>query len=136
MNDHDLIRDFTATRSEQAFRRLVDRHCDLVYSVASRVTRDADLARDVSQQVFCKLAAKPATVPASVPLAAWLHRTTRSCAVDLVRSEQARHRREESHSLEMNPEPTPDWSRLEPVIVSLIDVLPELERRAVVLRFY
>ncbi|WP_367874630.1 RNA polymerase sigma factor [Luteolibacter sp. Populi] len=138
MNDHDLIRDFTATRSEQAFRRLVDRHCDLVYSVASRVTRDADLARDVSQQVFCKLAAKPATVPASVPLAAWLHRTTRSCAVDLVRSEQARRKREEAHftSPAMTPDPPPDWSRLEPVIDSLIDELPELERRAVVLRFY
>ncbi|WP_035612720.1 sigma-70 family RNA polymerase sigma factor [Haloferula sp. BvORR071] len=138
MTDHDLIRDFAATRSEQAFRRLVDRHCDLVFSVASRVTGNADLARDVAQQVFSKLAAKPAAVPASVPLAAWLHRTSRSLAVDLVRSEQARQHREHSFSLSpaMNPEPTPDWSRLEPVIDSLIDELPELERRAVVLRFY
>lgn len=138
MNDQDLIREFAATRSEQAFRRLVDRHCDLVFSVAGRVTRDPDLARDVSQQVFCKLAAKPASVPANVPLAAWLHRTCRSLAVDLVRSEEARRKRESAHShpFEMNSEPTPDWSRLEPVIDSLIDELPEMERRAVLLRFY
>lgn len=136
MTDLDLIRDFTATRSEQAFRRLVDRHCDLVFSVATRVTRDSDLARDVAQQVFCKLAAKPNSVPLGVPLAAWLHRSTRSLAVDLVRSEAARRRREQSFSPAMNPEPSPDWSRLEPVIDSLIDELPELERRAVVLRFY
>lgn len=137
MTDHDLIRDFTATRSEQAFRRLVDRHCDLVFSVATRVTRDPDLARDVAQQLFCKLAAKPKSVAPGVPLAAWLHRSTRSLAIDLVRSEAARRRREQSFSPAMNhPEPSPDWSRLEPVIDSLIDELPELERRAVVLRFY
>ncbi|MCW1916144.1 sigma-70 family RNA polymerase sigma factor [Luteolibacter sp. GHJ8] len=138
MNDQDLIREFAATRSEQAFRRLVDRHCDLVFSVAGRVTRDPDLARDVSQQVFSKLAAKPASVPANVPLAAWLHRTCRSLAIDLVRSEEARRKRESAHShpFEMNSEPTPDWSRLEPVIDSLIDELPEMERRAVLLRFY
>jgi RNA polymerase sigma factor (sigma-70 family) len=138
MNDHDLIHEFAATRSEQAFRRLVDRHCDLVFSVAGRVTRDPDLARDVSQQVFCKLAAKPNSVPAGVPLAAWLHRTCRSLAIDLVRSEEARRKREASlsHPSAMNSETTPDWSRLEPVIDSLIDELPELDRRAVVLRFY
>jgi RNA polymerase sigma factor (sigma-70 family) len=138
MNDHELIREFAATRSEQAFRRLVDRHCDLVFSVASRVTRDPDLARDVSQQAFCKLAAKPNSVPSGVPLAAWLHRTCRSLAVDLVRSEEARRKREVAHShpSAMNSETTPDWSRLEPVIDSLIDELPELDRRAVLLRFY
>jgi RNA polymerase sigma factor (sigma-70 family) len=138
MTDHELIRDFAATRSEQAFRRLVDRHCDLVYSVASRVTRDPDLARDVSQQVFGKLAARPGSVPAGLPLAAWLHRTCRSLAIDLVRSEEARRKREAalSYPAAMNSETTPDWSRLEPVIDSLIDQLPEIDRRAVVLRFY
>lgn len=137
-DDHDLIREFASNRSEQAFRRLVDRHCDLVYSVATRVTRDPDLARDVSQQVFSKLAAKPKSVPADVPLAAWLHRSTRSLAIDLVRSEQARRQREISLSTSpaMNSEPAPDWARLEPVIDSLIDELPEIERRAVVMRFY
>lgn len=138
MNDHDLIREFAGSRSELAFRRLVDRHCALVYSVATRVTRNPDLARDVSQQVFGKLAAKPGSIPASLPLAAWLHRTTRSLAIDLVRSEQSRKQREIAHSTspEMNSEPAPDWSRLEPVIDTLIDELPEIDRRAVVMRFY
>ncbi|QJE95336.1 RNA polymerase sigma factor [Luteolibacter luteus] len=138
MNDHDLIREFANNRSEQAFRRLVDRHCDLVYSVASRVTGNPDLARDVSQQVFSKLAARPKSIPDSLPLAAWFHRTTRSLAIDLVRSEQARKQREIAHSTSpvMNSEPAPDWSRLEPVIDALIDELPEIDRRAVVMRFY
>lgn len=138
MNDHDLIREFASSRSEQAFRRLVDRHCDLVYSVATRVTGNPDLARDVSQQVFSKLAAKPNSIPASLPLAAWFHRTTRSLAIDLVRSEQSRKQREIAHSTSpvMNSEPAPDWSRLEPVIDALIDELPEVDRRAVVMRFY
>lgn len=138
MNDHDLIREFASSRSEQAFRRLVDRHCDLVYSVATRVTGNPDLARDVSQQVFSKLAAKPDSIPASLPLAAWFHRTTRSLAIDLVRSEQSRKQREIALSTSpvMNSEPTPDWARLEPVIDALIDELPEIDRRAVVMRFY
>ena len=56
----------------------------------------------------------------------------------MVRSEQARRTREAKLStpVPMNPEPTPDWSRLEPVIDSLIDQLPETERRALVMRFY
>lgn len=138
MNDHELIREFASSRSEQAFRRLVDRHCDLVYSVASRVTRNPDLARDVSQQVFSKLAAKPGAVTEGVPLSAWLHRTCRSLAIDLVRSEESRRKRELTLSASplMNAEPSPDWCSLEPVIDSLIDELPELERRAVVMRFY
>jgi len=134
--DHDLIREFATQRSEQAFRRLVDRHCDLVYSVARRVTGDADLSRDVSQQVFCKLAAKPGSIPPAVPLVAWLHRTTRSLAVDLVRSEQSRRTRESLTLEPMQSTPAPDWSRLEPVIDALIDELPEADRRAVILRFY
>ena len=138
MNDDELIREFASSRSEQAFRRLVDRHCDLVFSVASRVTQNPDLARDVSQQVFSKLAARPGAVATGVPLSAWLHRTCRSLAIDLVRSEEARRKREVTLSASplMNAEPSPDWSSLEPVIDSLIDELPELERRAVVMRFY
>jgi len=138
MNDDELIREFASSRSEQAFRRLVDRHCDLVFSVASRVTQNPDLARDVSQQVFSKLAARPGAVATGVPLSAWLHRTCRSLAIDLVRSEEARRKREVTLSASplMNAEPSPDWSALEPVIDSLIDELPELERRAVVMRFY
>lgn len=138
MTDHDLILEFARNRSEDAFRRLVDRHCDLVHSVASRVARNPELARDVSQQVFSRLAAKPGSVPSGVPLSAWLHRTCHSLAVDLVRSEESRRKRETTVATSplMNSEPSPDWARLEPVIDALIDELPEIERRAVVMRFY
>ena len=34
---------------------MVERHLDLVHSIARRVTREDDLARDVSQAVFLEV---------------------------------------------------------------------------------
>ena len=134
--DKLLLERYLKTRCDESFRHLVNRHLNLVHSVASRVTRNPDLARDVAQLVFTRLASHPARVPSSLPLPAWLHRTTRSLAANLVRSEERRKKRDltaASHHA-MNTEPT--WQDLEPSIDSLIDRLPQAERAALVLRFY
>lgn len=138
MTDEDLIREFAASRSDKVFRQLVERQCDLVLSAARRMTGDPHLAQDVTQRVFCILAAKPWSVPRSVPLTAWLHRTCRTVAIDFMRSEGARRKRESAffHSLAMEVKPAPDWTTIESVIDTLIDKLPETERRAILMRFY
>jgi DNA-directed RNA polymerase specialized sigma24 family protein len=73
-----LLSQYARTGSESAFRELVSRYIDLVYSTAFRlVGGDAQSAQDVAQTVFVALAAKARTLPKDVMLGGWLHQHTR-----------------------------------------------------------
>ena len=134
----DLLRDFASFRKEAAFRELVARHLDHVHSVARRVTNRHDLAADVAQQVFIRLAQLNGVIPRGVSLSAWLHLTTRSLAIDLVRAETARRQREQkfAHHDTMHQSDNSDWSALEPVIDEAVASLCPDDREAILQRFY
>jgi len=69
MDANQLLRDYARAGSESAFRELVTRYVDLVYSVATRrLGGDAHLAEDVTQRVFTHLARKAATLSEGVKL--------------------------------------------------------------------
>src|SRR6188472_2397129 len=89
-----LLQRYTASRCGVSFRELVEGHAGLVYSTALRITGDTGLAEDVMQTVFSGLAAKPEAVRDGRTLAAWLHRAASGRAVDAVRTETRRRRRE------------------------------------------
>jgi len=72
--DSDLLRRYTASRDEAAFRALAARYSGLVYHTALRITADAELARDVCQAVFLALARKASRLHADGGIAGWLHR--------------------------------------------------------------
>ncbi len=132
----NLLDDFARTRSEGALRTIIDRHLGLVYSAAWRVTRSEVAAREVAQDVFLKLAQKPASVPPGLAFSAWLHRTTRSTAIDAVRSENRRLRRE-SAAAELHAMNIPDDSLedIAPLVDELIDGLPDAERELIAARY-
>lgn len=138
MDDRRLLDRYLATRDEGAFRELVGRHLDFVHAVARRVTGNDELARDAAQAVFVKLARDAAKVPRGLSLAAWLHRTCRCMAIDLVRSEDRRRKREQlaHHSALMNPPPEPAWERLAPLIDQAVDSLPAADRELVLAKYY
>ena len=70
-----LLRDYTENGSETAFRELVARYIDLVYSVAvRRAGDDPHLAEDIVQTVFTDLARKARTLRHESMLGGWLHR--------------------------------------------------------------
>ena len=48
-SEEEFLKEFAESRSEAAFRSLVERHLDHVHSVARRVTRNDNLAMDVSK---------------------------------------------------------------------------------------
>ena len=138
-DDAELLTRYADESSEAAFRELVRRHVDLVYSAALRRTGgDAHRAADVSQQVFTTLARDARKLSRHTVLAAWLHTTTRNAALNLMISEQRRQARE-SEALELNAavagESNPEWENLRPLLDEAIDELPEADRAAVVLRF-
>lgn len=137
-DDATLLRRYAETGSESAFAEIVRRHVDLVYAAALRRTGGAsDLAADVAQDVFTKLARKAGTLSQHPVLSAWLHTATRYAALNLMLSEQRRKHRERLAATDpaLAIAADPDWEHLRPVLDSAIDELSENDRAAVVLRF-
>ena len=134
-----LLRDYADHGNEAAFRELVERYIDLVYSAAiRRVSGDAELARDVTQTVFTDLARKARSLRRVELLGGWLHRHTGFVAANLVRSEQRRQIREEeaAHMNALNDSPDVLWQQLAPVLDEIIDALDQPNRQAILLRFF
>ncbi len=137
--DNELLRRYSADRSESAFAELVRRHAPLVYAAAARqLNGDTDLARDVAQVVFADLARKAGTLLDRSSLAGWLYTSARFAAAKLVRTERRRQTREQEASL-MEPAPLPpavtaDSGALEPLLSAALHELDESDREAVLLR--
>jgi RNA polymerase sigma-70 factor (ECF subfamily) len=86
------LRDGNETALEEIYRR----HGGAVWSIARRVCRDHDLAQDVTQRVFTALWGHPDRYdPDRGTLQGWLAVQAHGRAVDAVRSEAARRRRED-----------------------------------------
>src|SRR5947207_94924 len=97
-----LLAEYAKTGSEAAFRDLLTRYADLVYSAALRlVNGNNQLAEDVTQTVFVDLAKMARKLSSQVMLGGWLHRHTCFAASNLMRSERRRLARER-RATEMN----------------------------------
>src|SRR5881296_1135408 len=90
-----LLAEYLQTGSEAAFRELVTRHVNLVYSAALRLVEgDMHRAEDVAQTVFVDLARRARTLSPDVVLGGWLHRHTCFVAAKTMRGERRRRFRE------------------------------------------
>src|SRR5580692_11233550 len=68
-----LLRNYAEHGDETAFRELVERYVDFVYSTAfRRVGGDANLAQDVTQRVFADLAIKSRELRKLEYMGGWL----------------------------------------------------------------
>ena len=96
MDDWQCLREFVSAGSQAAFREIVGRHVDLVYSICRRMVRDAHLAEDATQAVFVILAKKARTIRRNTSLVGWLHNTARyvSCNALRVAANRRRHEME------------------------------------------
>jgi RNA polymerase sigma factor (sigma-70 family) len=136
-----LLQQYVRTGSEPAFRELVQRRVDLVYAAALRqLSGDEHRARDVTQEVFVRLARKASSLTNHPSLAGWLYTTTRFIAVNVLRSESRRHHREqEAHAMQ---EPGAEhresigWDTMQPIIDEAMNELSERDRQAVLARFF
>lgn len=136
---NQLLNEFARKDSEGAFRQLVARYVDLVYSTAlRRAGGDAHRAEDIVQIVFTDLARKAATLPADVMLGGWLHRHCCFVASNVHRAEGRRIAREqEALAMEnLHPSNESTWSDLAPELDEAIERLDEEDRNAIVLRFF
>ncbi|HTO02197.1 MAG TPA: TonB family protein [Opitutus sp.] len=141
INDADLLRRYVRDHAEDAFRELVERHLNFVYSAALRqVNGDTHLARDVTQLVFVDLARKAGSLAGRRVLAGWLFVSTRYAAAKLVRQERRRQIREQEAFIMNdhvdNREASCDWSQVRPLLDDALAELSEADREAILLRFF
>src|SRR6266850_4482144 len=134
-----LLSQYAESGSEPAFRELVTRYVDFVYSAAVRlVDGDTHLAEDVTQTVFVDLARKAGTLSRGVMLGGWLHRHTCFVAAKTMRGERRRRDRERQ-AVEMNElqdHSQVNLSQVAPVIDEAINQLNTEDRTAILLRFF
>jgi RNA polymerase sigma factor (sigma-70 family) len=92
--DMELLRKFAAHRSEDAFATLVERHVNLVHSVAMRYVGNYRQAEEITQAVFLVLARKAGSLSKGTILSGWLFHVARLTAANFRRTEIRRSQRE------------------------------------------
>lgn len=135
--DLELLARYARHRAEDAFVELVRRHLDLVHSAALRQVRSPQLAEEVAQSSFLKLAQHARQLAPDTILSAWLYQVTRREAIDVVRREARRQLREQI-ATEMNAmnATAADWTHIEPLLDEAMHALDETDRAAVLLRYF
>ena len=122
--------------ADDAFAELVRRHLALLHSAALRQVRSPQLAEEVAQSTFLKLAQHARQLAPGTILSAWLYQVTRREAIDVVRREARRQLREQI-ATEMNAmnATAADCTHIEPLLDEAMHALDETDRAAVLLRY-
>ena len=140
-SDHQLLRAYAVRRDEAAFRELVRRHTDFIYSAALRQVESDATARDLTQGVFTDLARRAADILAQrtgESLAGWLHRATRYAALNHLRDAR-RLRENERQAMEQlltDSDSSADWEQIRPALDEALDSLGDDDREALLLRYF
>jgi RNA polymerase sigma factor (sigma-70 family) len=141
--DLALLQRYAQHRDESAFAEIVRRYGGVVYATGRRVLRDRAGAEDVTQETFLRLMRAPDRCSQS--LGGWLHRLATRLAVDALRSERSRRRREQTYEPPARaddetgrPGDAPDlvaWRELSPRIDEALSELPGPARELLVAHF-
>jgi len=138
--DRKLLARYASHHAEDAFAEIVRRHLGLVYSAARRQVRASQLAEEVAQSTFIKLARHAGQLAPDTILTAWLYQVAHRESIDVVRREASRQLRESrwSGTTEMNAmnATATDWTHIEPLLDEAMHALDDTDRTAVLLRYF
>lgn len=142
LTDLDLAAQ-AAYRDPEAFEAVYRRYGDMVYGLAWRMSGDATLAEDLSQEVFLRVFRHMASFRGRASLKTWIYRIALNCC----RTRLGRRGRRQRHfedigedGLERHPDPAPgpDGHTLDRErrrrLAGLLARVPFVFREAVVLR--
>lgn len=136
--DADLAAD-VAQQDREAFDALFEEFAGPVRSIARRVLRDPTLAEDVVQETFVAFWNDPGRYdPSKGSLRTFLLSIAHKRAVDIVRSETARTRREQRppDPVHIDVEEEALSRQLSETVRAALDELPENERQAITLAYF
>jgi RNA polymerase sigma-70 factor (ECF subfamily) len=131
-DDFALLRRYASFHDPQAFGQIVQRYASFVYATCLRVIGDGARAEDLSQETFFRLMRRPHEVRQN--LGGWLHRTATHLALDSLRSETSRRKREITYTLEADHEAS-TWAELSPAVDQALAEMPEESRILLVSHF-
>jgi RNA polymerase sigma factor (sigma-70 family) len=138
-DDMELVREYAARQSEQAFETLVSRNVSLVHSAALRQLRDPHLAEEITQTVFIILARKAGSLKPKTILPGWLYRTTRYVSAAALKIQRRRERREQEAHMQaviQEAQTDPAWEQFSPLLDEAMADLRDRDRDAIVLRYF
>jgi RNA polymerase sigma factor (sigma-70 family) len=136
-SDGRLLAEFVDSRSETAFRALVDRHSPMVLGVCRRMLRNAD-AEDAAQAVFVLFWQKAKQLKGDSVIAGWLHRTAHLVCRNAIRSLISRIKYEQNAAAELktmgvqSPD-TEQWREIREILDAEVNRLPDKLRLPFVL---
>jgi RNA polymerase sigma-70 factor (ECF subfamily) len=136
------VRARLTTGDEGALGEVYDQFSSFVFGLAQRVIGDPRAAEDVSQEVFLYIWEHPdAFDPARGSLRTWLGTLTHRRAVDYVRREEARRRRQQREA-DRRPTHIPDVDEMATAMVqaervrNALDLLPAEQRKCIHLAYF
>jgi RNA polymerase sigma-70 factor (ECF subfamily) len=127
---------------QTALAAIYQRHAGAVLGLGRQILRDQTRAEEVAQTVFLRLWEQPQRYdPARGALRSFLLTMTHTRSIDLLRSEQARRRREENDQRRGEPLAAPEeiggWLQtVRAEVREALLQLPDQERHALVAAYY
>lgn len=128
-----LLRRFANKGDSEAFSEIVHRHAGLVYGACLRVLEDKTKAADVVQETFFQLYKDAGHITGSV--SSWLHRVATRKAVDVIRKDSRRKRREAKYAADKVREDE-SWEDISAHIDEGLDELDDETRQILIQRFF
>lgn len=128
-----LLQRFAATGDAEAFSQIVQRHAGLVYGTCWRILADKESAADAAQETFFQLLQNASNVTGSV--SGWLHRVATNKAVDIIRRDASRRRREAEYAVD-RPCRAEKWEDISGSVDKALDELDEELREILMHHFF
>jgi RNA polymerase sigma factor (sigma-70 family) len=129
-SDEELLREYMACDSREAFRVIQARHGAMVFRTCLRFLGSTQDAEDAAQTVFLLLSRQPGGARGSV--GGWLHTAARNTAIQMLRSRAARSRREQVVA-QRKADLTQAHARLRDKLDTALGLLPKPLQEAVIL---
>lgn len=130
--ESELIR-LAAEGDARAIRALYDRYAPRVYAVVRRIAGDEDLAQDYAQEAWIRAIRALPTFRGDSRFSTWLHRIAVNAALQALRKQETRKKRETPVKADIAIAPRARDSLLQKRLEHALDGLPEGMRRVLIL---